>query len=147
MRNTMLLWIQLILRSARILSLNTARKHLNRSTTALLLLVMTPRLCPTDMLDTDMASVMLTLRLSLDIPLDLSAMPRRTGSVTRSQSRTLARSQGLYACHMRSRSLMRSVATLMSMLNNIPMDLYMDMDTNFEVMNKHKNTSFKYVQK
>merc|ERR1711892_618750 len=69
-------------------------------------------------------------------------MPRRTGSATRSQSRILARSQGLSVCHMRSRSLMRSAATLMSMLNSIQMDLDIDMDTDFEVMNKHKNTSF-----
>merc|ERR1712106_507462 len=74
----------------------------------------------------------------MGIPLDPSAMPRRTGSATRSQSRTLARSQGLSACHMRSRSLMRSAATLMSTLNNIPMDVDMDMDTNFDNINKNK---------
>ena len=117
-----------ILRNARILSHNTARKPPTRFTTALLLLVMTPRLCLMDMVDMDMASGLLMLRLSLDTPLDLSAMPRRTGSATRSQSRTPARSPDKSVSHMRSRSLMRSAATPMSMSSNMPMDT--DMDTN-----------------
>merc|ERR1711892_1558766 len=92
MRNMMSLLTQLTLRNARISSPLNAMKHPNRFSTALPLLVMTHRLCPTDMLDTDMASVMPMLKLSLDIPLVLSVMTRRTGSATRSQSKTPARS-------------------------------------------------------
>merc|ERR1712106_235855 len=92
MRNMTSLLTLLTLRSARTSSPLNAMKHTNRFSTALPLLVMTHRLCPTDMLDTDMASVMPMLKLSLDIPLVLSVMTRRTGSATRSQSKTPARS-------------------------------------------------------
>merc|ERR1712106_662890 len=109
MRNTMLLWTQLILRNAKTSSPPIAKKLLTRFTTALLLLVMTPRLCPTDILDTDMASVMLRLKPSLDIPVDLSAMTRRTDSATRSQSRMSARFPALSAKPLLILPTLRSV--------------------------------------
>merc|ERR1711892_1421710 len=92
MINMMSLLTLLTLRSARTSSPLNAMKHPNRFSTALPLLVMTQMLCPTDMLDTDMASVMPMLKLSLDIPLVLSVKTRRTGSAKRSQSKTPARS-------------------------------------------------------
>merc|ERR1739838_201399 len=97
MRNMMSSSTPPTLRNAKTSSPLTARKHPNRFTTALLLLVMTLKLCLMVMEDTDMASVrlrrMLRQRLSLDMAtqVDLNAKTRRTGSVTRSQSRMSAR--------------------------------------------------------
>merc|ERR1711970_1561235 len=99
-----LLLTQLILKSARKHSPPSATQLTHRFITALLLLVTTLRLLLTLMLDTvdilDMGSVKqmlnprlrLMLSLAMVTALDLNAMPRRTGSVTRSQYRTLARS-------------------------------------------------------
>merc|ERR1712106_634813 len=109
MRNMTSLLTPLILRNAKTSSPPIAKKLLNRFTTALLLLVMTPRLCPTDTLDTDMASVMLRLKPSLDIPVDLSAMTRRTDSATRSQSRMSARFPALSAKPLLILPTLRSV--------------------------------------
>merc|ERR1739838_170273 len=97
MRNMMSSSTPPTLRNAKTSSPLTARKPPNRFTTALLLLVMTLKLCLVVMEDTDMASVrlrrMLRQRLSLDTAtqVDLNAKTRRTGSATRSQSRMSAR--------------------------------------------------------
>merc|ERR1712106_299734 len=109
MRNMTSSLTPLILRNAKTSSPPIVKKLLNRFTTALLLLVMTPRLCPTDILDTDMASVMLRLKPSLDIPVDLSAVTRRTDSATRSQSRMSARFPALSAKPLLILPTLRSV--------------------------------------
>merc|ERR1719320_610332 len=99
-----LLLTQLILKSVRKPSPPSATQPPHRFTTALLLLVTTLRLLLTlmlamlDILDTESVKQRLNPRPRLKLSqvmvtaLDLSAMPRRTGSVTRSQCRTLARS-------------------------------------------------------
>merc|ERR1719341_2991745 len=91
MRSTMSLLIQLTLMNARTSSQLIVKKPPSRSITALPLLDMTLRLCLMDMLDMDMASVLLMLKLLLDTPLDLSVMTRRTDSAIRSQSKMNAR--------------------------------------------------------
>ena len=98
-----LLLTQLILKSARKHSPPSATQLTHRFITALLMLVTTLRLLLTLMLATvdilDMGSVrqMLSPRprlkqsLAMVTALDLSAMPRRTGSATRSQCRAHTR--------------------------------------------------------
>merc|ERR1712121_550532 len=96
-------------RSAKILSPNTARRFTSRSTTALLLLVMTPRLSAMDM---DMEREMLRLSLAtMDTPLDLSASNMLRSSATRSPSRTKERSQDLSARPLLTPPTLRSVRT------------------------------------
>merc|ERR1719250_213588 len=99
-----LLLTQLILKSVRKHSPPSATQLPHRFTTALLLLVTTLRLLLTlmlamlDILDTESVKQRLNprprpkLSQAMVTALDLSAMPRRTGSVTRSQCKTLARS-------------------------------------------------------
>ena len=112
-----------------------------RFTIALLLLVMTLRLLPILMLDMDTKSVKLRLSLKqrpklsqdMGIHLDLSAMPRRTDSVTRSQFRALTRSpdksvskyQERNATQLRLRFLDKSAITLVM---EFSMSLIMAMD-------------------
>merc|ERR1711892_223410 len=125
MRNMTSLLTQLTLRSARTSSPLNAMKHPNRFSTALPLLVMTLRLLlmvMADMVDMVIRSVKLRLKLSpgMESAVDLSAMPRRTGSATRSLSRALTRSldksvfqlQGRNAILLRSRYPDKSAITL-----------------------------------